>query len=90
MAGVEFNTSGGYGSVPGQVVMTNTGSNRNVYIGSNNNNWQELSQFGMEAGTTYDVSYYMNRISGSDLGANSIRILCVGHSTRFLYHQIQL
>ena len=67
--GVEFNTSGGYGSVPGQVVMTNTGTNRSsVYIGSNTNNWQDLSQFGMEAGTTYDVSYYMNRISGSDLG----------------------
>ena len=70
VAGVEFNTSGGYGSVPGQVVMTNTGTNRSsVYIGSNTNNWQDLSQFGMEAGTTYDVSYYMNRISGSDLGA---------------------
>ena len=65
VAGAEFNTSGGYGSVPGQVVMTNTGTNRSsVYIGSNTNNWQDLSQFGMEAGTTYDVSYYMNRISG--------------------------
>ena len=41
VTGVSFNTSGGYGSVPGQVVMTNTGTNRSsVYIGSNTNNWQ--------------------------------------------------
>ena len=67
--GVDFNTSGGNGSVPGQVVMTNTGANRNsVYIGSNNTIWQDISEFGMDAGTTYDVSYYMNRLSGSDLG----------------------
>lgn len=68
-SGVEFNTNGGNGSVPGQVVMTNTGSSRaSVYIASNQGNSETIDSFGMAAGSTYDVSYYMNRISGSDLG----------------------
>ena len=67
--GVEFNSDGGYGSVPGQVVMTNGGANRSsVYISSNQDSSQTIDNFGMTAGTTYDVSYYMNRITGSDLG----------------------
>ena len=69
VAGVEFNTAGGYGSVPGQVVMSNGSSNRaDVYISSNQNSSETIDNFGMAAGTTYDVSYYMNRLSGSDLG----------------------
>lgn len=68
--GVEFNDAGGVGSIEGQVVMTNTGAYRNsVYIGSNGGNYQALSELSMEAGTTYDVTYFMNRISGNDLGA---------------------
>ena len=68
-SGVEFNTDGGYGPVAGQVVMTNGGSSRDsVYISSNQANWASIDSFGMVAGSTYDVSYYMNRISGNDLG----------------------
>ena len=69
VAGVSFNSDGGNGSVPGQVVMTNDDANRaNVYIASNQNNSQTIDTFGMSAGSTYDVSYYMNRLTGSDLG----------------------
>ncbi|MDG1702471.1 MAG: hypothetical protein P8I61_06110 [Opitutae bacterium] len=69
VAGVDFNTNGGNGPIPGQVVMTNAGTDRNsVYIASNQGNYETIDQLGMEAGTTYDVSYYMNRISGTDLG----------------------
>ena len=68
-AGVEFNTDGGVGPIPGQVIMTNGGTNRgSVYIASNQNVNESIDKFGMEAGSTYDVSYYMNRISGADLG----------------------
>ena len=69
VSGVEFNTDGGNGSVPGQVVMTNAGTNRSsVYIASNQNVYESIDAFGMSEGTSYDVSYYMNRISGNDLG----------------------
>ena len=68
-SGVSFNTDGGYGSVPGQVVMTNGASNRaSVYAVSNGGTPEPLENFGMTAGNTYEVSYYMNRASGSDLG----------------------
>ena len=68
-AGVDFNENGGNGSVPGQVVMTNNTSNRaSVYISSNQGSFESLDSFGMVAGNTYEVSYYMNRASGSDLG----------------------
>ncbi|MDA0848535.1 MAG: hypothetical protein O2827_02110 [Verrucomicrobia bacterium] len=68
-SGVGFNTDGGNGSVPGQVVMTNGTTNRaNVYIVTNGGNLEPLANFGMEAGNTYEVTYYMNRASGSDLG----------------------
>ena len=69
VSGVDFGVAGGYGSTDGQVVMTNTTTNRNsVYMVSNNNTGSLLTDFGMAAGSTYDVSYYMNRISGNDLG----------------------
>ena len=49
--------------------MTNDGNNRAaVYLASNQNVSETIDSFGMEAGSTYDVSYYMNRISGDDLG----------------------
>ena len=68
-SGAEFNNQGGTGAVPGQLVITNTGTNRGThYIASNQGSSATINTFGMEAGNTYDVSYYMNRISGSDLG----------------------
>jgi hypothetical protein len=68
-AAVEFNTNGGNGSVPGQVVMTNGTTNRaSAYIVTNTENLEPLANFGMQAGNTYEVTYYMNRVSGSDLG----------------------
>ena len=68
-AGVEFNSDGGNGSVPGQMVMTNIDSNRgDVYAVTNQGNAETIDTFGMTAGTTYDVSYFMNRVSGNDLG----------------------
>ena len=69
VSGVDFNSDGGNGSVPGQVVMTNAGNTRSsVYIASNQGNSETIDSFGMTAGNSYDVSYYMNRLSGSDLG----------------------
>lgn len=69
VSGVEFNTDGGVGAIPGQVIMTNGGTNRSsVYIASDQNVNETIDKFGMEAGNTYDVSYHMNRISGADLG----------------------
>ena len=44
--------------------MSNFSTNKfSVYIQTNTGNMDTLAAFGMEAGNTYDVSYYMNRIS---------------------------
>ena len=68
-SGATFNADGGYGPVAGQVVLTNGGTNRiSEYIASGQGNYESIDSFGMVAGSTYDVSYYMNRISGDDLG----------------------
>ncbi len=68
-SGAEFNSEAGAGAIPGQVVITNTETYRGThYIASNQGASATIDTFGMEAGNTYDVSYYMNRISGSDLG----------------------
>ena len=68
-SGVEFDSTGGYGEVTGQVILTNAGSSRgSVLTATNQGGWSLIDELGLEAGKTYDVSYYMNRISGSDLG----------------------
>jgi len=68
-SGVVFNTDGGIGTIPGQIVLTNGTAERNtVYAVSNVNAPETIDNFGMDAGNTYDVSYYMNRLSGDDLG----------------------
>lgn len=68
-SGVDFNSAGGNGTIPGQVVLTNGTANRSsVYAVSNVGTTETIDNFGIVAGNTYDVSYYMNRLSGDDLG----------------------
>ena len=84
--GVSFNADGGYGAVGGQVVLSNSGSTRSsVFTVSNQGNYSEIADFGLVAGKTYDVSYYMNRISGSDLGLLQFLFYVPGANNGLVY-----
>lgn len=62
-------SSGGYGPQAGQLLINNPYTDRGqARVFSNNNIYETLDSFGLVAGNTYDITYYMNRESGNDLG----------------------
>jgi len=68
-AGADFTTPTAYGSIPGAVELENTTTTpSDHYIVSNQNNYEDISNFGLEAGLTYDFTYYMNLLNGSNYG----------------------
>ena len=67
---VEFSTTDGYGAIPGQVTLTNVSDTGvYVYVASNQLVAEPLANFGMQAGMTYDVTYFMKLVGGVNVGA---------------------
>ena len=66
----QFNNDGGVGAVKGQVGIYNAegGTRGAAHIVSNSSAPENLSEFNMEAGSIYNLSFYMNRALGTDMG----------------------
>ena len=76
----QFTNDGGVGAVGGQVGIYNgnSGSRGDAFIVSNSEVPEDLSVFNMEAGNIYNLSFYMNRALGSDMGIAQFTFYDIG------------